>query len=144
MLDRFPDDRPVPLEQFLDDLPVPVMIMDGDAVIGFANRQAQLLLNQTAEQIAGNRGGDVFLCSHARQPGGCGHTVHCSGCTIRACVLKTHLTGEPQVMVPAALKTGNSAAPMPVAMTITTVKRGSSVLLLVNGCDEAEAEPEIG
>ena len=138
--ERFLSRTPIPLELYLDDLPVPVMMMDGDATIGFANRQAQILLDLAADRFSGRKGGDVFLCAYAKQHEGCGRSLHCSGCTIRTCVERTHRTGEPQVMVPATLTTVERGEPAPVALTITTVKRGDAVLLLVNGCDEMEAQ----
>ncbi len=124
-------DCPIPLEHFLDDLPVPVLVVDSDVTAGFANREAQRLAAKPAEAILGQKGGDVFTCVNAQTHEGCGHTIHCSGCVIRQSVLRTHATGKPQVLVPAVLKAGDPEHPSAVALTITTVKRGDSVVLMV-------------
>ena len=125
-------DCPIPLEQFLDDLPVPVLVVDSDVTAAFANRAAQRFAAKPAEAILGQKGGDVFTCVNAQTHEGCGHTVHCSGCVIRQSVLRTHETGQPQVLLPAVLKAGDPEHPAAVALTITTVKRGESVVLLIN------------
>jgi len=128
-------DCPIPLEHFLDDLPVPVLVVDSDVTAAFANREAQRLVGRPAQAITGSKGGDVFTCVNAQSPEGCGHTIHCSGCVIRQSVLRTYATGQPAVLVPAVLKTGDPGDPAAVALTITTVKRGASVVLLVNRAD---------
>lgn len=129
---RFLRDCPVPLEQFLDDLPVPVLVVDSDVTAAYSNQEARKLAALPAEAIPGRKGGEVFNCVNAQTHEGCGHTIHCSGCVIRGSVLKTYASGQPQVLVPAVLKTGDPDHPASVALTITTMKRGESVVLMVN------------
>ena len=111
--DRFLSRTPTPLEHFLDDLPVPVMLMDGESTIAFANRQAQILLDLAEDRITGRRGGDVFLCAQAQRHDGCGRSEQCAGCSVRSCVERTYRTGQAQVMMPATLSTGGPGAPTP-------------------------------
>ncbi len=122
---------PIPLKRYLEGLDQPVLAVDGDAIATACNRAALDLL-PGSEPPEGKRGGDVFNCVHARNPEGCGRTIHCSACTIRQAVTRTHLTGEPEVLVPATLKAGDPDHPSAVAMTITTVKRGELVLLMIH------------
>ncbi len=123
---------PVSLQNYLDDLSVPVLVVDSDVTVALANREAQKVIGKPLEAIAQKKGGEIFSCIHARHPDGCGRTIHCSACTIRACVEKTHATGEPQIMVPATLKQSDPDAISAVTMNITTVKRDDLVLLLIN------------
>jgi hypothetical protein len=87
----------VDLQLYLDSLPVPVVLVDSNGRVKTANINALLLLNKNLTEIRGNLGGDVFECRYARLPGGCGKTVHCSGCTIRQSVNETFSTGKPVV-----------------------------------------------
>ena len=125
-------DLPVSLEHYLNNLTVPVVAMDGDGVATLANLKAKKLLSKSSEQIVNWRGGDVFDCVHAQSPEGCSRTIHCSGCVVRNCIERTHRTGEPQVMIPATLKHGDPDSPSAIALTITTVKRGEVVLLMIH------------
>ena len=68
-------------------------------------------------------------CVYSDLPGGCGETIHCSACTIRKTVMKTHDTGENQkdVLAIQYLKTptGNQL----FEILISTQKVGDVVLL---------------
>jgi len=68
------------------------------------NSMALELLGKTESETHGQLGGKVFNCNHAQEPGGCGGAIHCSGCTVRRCVMHTFQIGECQVLVPASLK----------------------------------------
>lgn len=121
----------VSLHQFLDDFELPVLVVDGDVQVTDANAAACRVLGKEADELRGHRGGEVFECAHARLPGGCGRTLHCSGCAIRRSVTTTYRTGEPQSMVPASLSRGDPDDPSSIALSITTVKVGDLVLLRV-------------
>lgn len=125
-------DLPISLQRFLDGLPVPVLVVDSDVRASTANLEAQKLIGKPLGENTRQKGGDVFSCVHAKAPEGCGRTIHCSACAIRTCVTRTYQTGEPQVMVPATLKQGDPDTPSAVALTITTMKRGDLVLLMVH------------
>jgi len=127
----------VPLSDFLDALPQPVIVVDGNAVV--------IATNASAREMAENDGanpkpllGDVFECVNAKQPEGCGRTVHCSGCTIRRTVEHTFETGEAQLRVPATLTVGSEEEPEEVGLWITTEKVGGRVLLRVDGKSHRE------
>jgi PAS domain-containing protein len=121
-----------PLAEYLDSLPEPVYVVNGDGVVKDVNRAGCRMLGKEPGEIVRHRGGDVFECSYARLPGGCGRTVHCSGCTIRRAVMQTFETGAAQGHVPAVLNHEDGAGPTPVRLTITTVKVQGVVLLRVD------------
>jgi hypothetical protein len=117
---------------FLDDVAVPVALVDGEGRVRAVNDKAQAMIGRKTEQIEGLPGGDVFQCAYARLPGGCGNTVHCSGCAIRRTVMETHATGLAQSRVPATLKQQTAAEPQEVRLLISTDKLGDCVLLRID------------
>ncbi len=129
--DKVLSEMGVPLSEFLDALPQPVVVVDGDAVV--------LDANASAREMDGDGGfranrllGEVFECVNATKSGGCGRTIHCSGCTIRHTVEHTFETGEAQLRVPASLTTGSDEHPEEVGLYITTEKVGGRVFLRVD------------
>ena len=84
------------------------------------------------EPLRGLRAGDVFECANARLPGGCGRTIHCSGCTLRRTVTDTFTTGRSHVRVPAYLRRRRDEDAGAVSLLITTEKVGGVVLLRVD------------
>jgi PAS domain-containing protein len=128
-------EMPIPLQSHLDSLHVPILAVDAGGVVFQANTEALRLVGKSQEDISQCLGGDVFSCIHAKTPEGCGRTIHCSGCVIRNCVTRTYETGEPQVMVPATLKQGDPDNFSAVSLTITTVKQGGLVLLMVHAVE---------
>jgi len=104
-------------------------LVNGNVEVSFLNRKAQELVGKDVEHAQGKLGGDVFECVNARLPGGCGGTIHCSGCAIRNSVSATYETGESRIRVPAPLRKGDPDHPTTVDLIITTMKRNDAVLL---------------
>lgn len=115
------------LRSFLDTLPVPVMALDESGRARALNRRGRILLHLEEMEVEGMRPGEVFLCQHAFEAGGCGETVHCSGCVIRRSIMETLRTGERQENVPACLHQGDRT----IQMHITTEKVAKAVLMRV-------------
>jgi len=126
----------VPLQRYLDSIPLPVVVVDRHVVVKAVNRAASESLCKEPREMVQHLAGNVFECSHARLPEGCGGTVHCSGCAIRRSVMRTYETGEPQAGVPAMLRRGGAGHPPDIALTITTVRSGDVVMLRVDTSDE--------
>ncbi len=131
------------LRDYLDRLPVPVVLMGGEARVTLANRAACTLLGKTNAQVAGELGGVVFECAYARLPGGCGQTVHCSGCAIRRTVMATLADGKGRRRVPAAL-TRAAQADQRIDLWISTEKVGDYVLLQIDRLATADARAPAG
>lgn len=125
----------VSLIRFLNSLPLPVLVISDAGRVRTANTTARRVLGKTLAQVRGRLGGEVFECQYARLPGGCGRTIHCSGCAIRHTVMETFRTGESQYRVPATLNSCRDDNPV-IHYLISTRKEGNVVLLQV---DEADA-----
>jgi hypothetical protein len=128
----------VPLQQYLDSLGVPVTVMDADAAVLMVNAPAAGILDR-GKPLRGLRAGDVFECANAQLPGGCGRTIHCSGCTLRRTVTDTFATGRSHLRVPASLRRGRNGDGDAVALRITTEKVGGVVLVRIDHVGPAPA-----
>lgn len=125
-------DMGTPLQEFLDRLGVPVLLMSEDTRIRSASASAASAVGKGPGSVVGGLPGEVFDCVYARLPGGCGRTVHCSGCALRLTVLDTFQTGRPHKAVPAMLKVEAAGKERDVAFLITTEKVGGRVLLRID------------
>ena len=122
----------VALQEFLDGLAAPVVLVDASVRITALNQAARIALETSHERAQHQSFGQVFDCSHARVPGGCGKLFHCSGCAIRTAVETTHVTGNPQSNVPATLVRGSDSA-ADASLLVSTFKSGGVVALRVEG-----------
>lgn len=123
---------PVNLRSFLDDLNAPVVLVDESGVVQIANIHTSRLLHKHLAGIEGNVGGDVFECAYSKLPEKCGNTVHCTGCSIRNCVMDTHATGKPMLKIPATLKQLTAGEPQEVHWYISTEKLDKYVILTIH------------
>jgi PAS domain-containing protein len=119
------------LQELLDRLPVPVLVVDGDVRVRGANRAAREALGKSLEDVQGRLGGEAIECEHASEPGGCGRTVHCKGCVIRAMVTDTFVNETDHDQVPATHQIGAAGGSQPVNLSISTEKFGGLVLLRI-------------
>jgi hypothetical protein len=126
----------MPLLEYLDGLNVPVVIVDGDGTVTTANEQARTVLQKDLSEIEGYKGGDVFECSHAKLPEGCGQTIHCSGCTIRKAVTYTSQTGQSCQSVPAVLNRDTVDGVTEARFLISTQKVRDVVLLRIDAAGD--------
>lgn len=124
------------LPDFLNTLDAPVVAVDPDVVVKIANSRANALFGKGSGEVLGKKAGDVFECPFARLPGGCGRTIHCSGCAIRINVAETHRTGEPRIRVPAYLCRGTADEHQEIGMHVSTEKIGDLVLLRIDRMDK--------
>lgn len=139
--DRFLAQMGIALHRYLETIPAPVVTVTPDAIVGTANQEARKLLGKELSEIEGFRGGEVFECSHAMQPEGCGRTVHCSGCAIRNTVLDTARTGNVHRNVPAYLTPKQDFETHRIEMVISTEKRGGVVFLRIDDM-QPETKPD--
>jgi hypothetical protein len=119
----------VSLQRYIDSLAIPIFVVDSNIRVKAVNRRACQVLGKEPTEVVQHLGGNVFECEHARLPGGCGGTIHCSGCTIRKTVTKCFATGKPQSMIPAYL---NPDLPTSKTLSITTMKVSDFVMLRVD------------
>lgn len=122
----------IPLNSYLDSLPQPILLVDGESRVLDANAAMRRVTGDVSAQPEQRLLGEVFECVHAAEPGGCGRTIHCSGCTIRRTVTSTYETGEAHLRVPATLTVSAEGEPSAVQLYITTERVGDRVLLRVD------------
>jgi PAS domain-containing protein len=125
----------IPIQSIIDRFPFPILVVDEDVTVSVLNKRGQEILGIPPNRVDRQRGGELFGCVNSHLPGGCGRTVHCSGCALRRAVTATYHTREPQVRVPATLKTGDPDSPAEVALTFSTSMRGSAVLVKIDRLD---------
>ena len=89
------------LDGYLEGLDAPVVVVDEEGRVMGANQAMGAVLGRSAESCLGLLGGEVFECSHARLPEGCGKTTHCVACTVRRVVNATMTSGKPVENAPA-------------------------------------------
>jgi len=125
-------DGTVSIQAIIDQFPVPVMVVDDDVTVSILNKRGREILGGLPEQAARRRGGVLFGCPNAQLPGGCGGTIHCSGCALRRAVNTTFHTGAAQTDIPATLRRGDAQSPSVIDLTITTFMLGNSVMVKID------------
>ena len=123
--------------EFLDTLPAPIFVVDDNVRILGANLEGLQHIGKSADEIQLRLSGEVFECRHAKEPGGCGQTIHCKTCTIRNAVTKTAQTGKACIRVPAYMDLGSIIQERTVRFLISTEKVNDVILLRI---DEVKAE----
>ena len=138
----------VSIQSYLDSMMLPVMMVgvyaDQYLIAKIANKAACTLLGKEPRDVVQHLLGNVFECSHARLPEGCGRTIHCSGCTVRRAVMKTYSTGETQYRVPATLKRFNAGQASSISLYVTTMMAEDMVALRIDwfGTELPTAAPD--
>lgn len=137
----------IPLAEFLERLDGPVLAADQDVRLLGANQALCSTIACDPEGLIGRSGGEVLQCVHSTEGGGCGRTIHCSGCTIRRAVNRTRRTGVPAFNVPAFtyVKTPDGTAQLD--LRVSTQMVGPVILLRVDALevhplDALETSPE--
>lgn len=120
------------LMDFLDSLAAPVVVVDATGSVNSANKQARELLQKELPDIEGFKGGDVFECAFAKDPRGCGNTIHCDACTIRNTVMDTFSSGKSHLETPAYLILGTPDSNQKIQFLISTEKVKDVVLLRID------------
>ena len=110
-----------PMAEFLDRFDSPVVAVSNEARILAVNSAAAEAYGIAQREAQGLLGGELLECSYARQPEGCGHTVHCKACTLRNTVTETLSTGRDMHRVPASM-TGLEHTP--VLLVSTQLRNG--------------------
>lgn len=104
--------------EYLERFDFPVVLVEDEGRVVAINRPAGEVLGRRPQDVVGLLGGEAMECVHARLPGGCGRTVHCSTCAIRNAVTRTHATGRPEARVPATLRRAGGALELLVSTAL--------------------------
>ncbi|HUJ44789.1 MAG TPA: hypothetical protein VLW52_14410 [Opitutaceae bacterium] len=128
---RLHDEQPVALADLVNEFRVPVLAVDDDVVVLAVNEAARVNFNLTTVATTGRRYGDIIECVHAREPGGCGRTVHCPGCTMRRTVVDTAADGNPRHHVLALQSIRTPHGVKLISYRISTQAVGKTVLVTI-------------
>jgi PAS domain-containing protein len=137
---KFFEPKGISLRDFLDRLTMPIVAVDGEGTVFTANQAARSLLGKELDYVEGLKGGEVFECAYAKMKGGCGRTIHCSGCTIRRAITATYETGGSNLNIPATLRQGDPAHPQKIGLTISSERVNGVVLLRVDAYDGRDTQ----
>ncbi|MEW6720105.1 MAG: hypothetical protein AB1346_06625 [Thermodesulfobacteriota bacterium] len=113
----------------------PILVLDDDVGVVTCNLAACESLGVDPRRIEGRRGGEAIECINSRLPGGCGKTVHCRTCAIRATVTDTHRTSKSHYRVRACADRVTPDGIREIRFLISTEKMGDLVLLRVEDID---------
>ncbi len=116
------------LRPFLDSINEPIIVVEKNHRVRCANVHAEALLGRQIKSEQTVKFGDIVECENAHLPGGCGRTVHCSGCTIRLCIAETSQNGKKHVRVPATIK-GDDRENPEVSFFVSTEKAQEYIVL---------------
>lgn len=117
------------LEKFITTLKTPILVVDSKVRVQSGNSRAIEMLQVCNEEMADQLAGDVIQCVYSDLPGGCGKTIHCTGCTIRNSAEKTFETGQSLTNIKAYQILKTPAGPKHKIIYISTEKVGDLVLL---------------
>jgi PAS domain-containing protein len=121
--------RREPLRQFLNRLAGPVLAVTDEGRVVGANTGLAGMVQADVRSVEGKLGGEVMSCIYAELPGGCGHTVHCNGCTIRQSFEHTRKSGQPLRDVSAFAWVRQPEGPVRKAFLVSTERLGELVLV---------------
>lgn len=131
-LERLTGSNSVDLSSFLESLNIPVMAVNENGLVITANTRLKENFHQNGNIVEGEKGGNVLNCRYAFEPGGCGNSVHCDGCTIRNCVMETHKTGKSFLNVRAFREIKTDEGIVRAYCLITTEKNNDVVFLSID------------
>jgi PAS domain-containing protein len=129
--------EPVRLGALLDRFEGPVLLIDAEGRVIAGNANASRVLDKAPANLCGRLGGEVIECVHSLEDGGCGKTVHCTGCTIRGTVRHTLETGESRWGVEAYQHVFTPTGVERMRVLITTERWCGRVLLRIDALTPA-------
>ncbi len=122
------------LKEYLNEFSEPVLVLDKYSLVITTNNAGERVLGKNVPELTGYLGGDVLGCLHAKEPGGCGATLHCLSCVIRNTVKDTYQTGCEHQNVPACMDIDTISGPRKKSYNISTEKVDDLVLLKLEKC----------
>jgi hypothetical protein len=128
---------PQSFDRFLDTLPGPVLAVDEDCRVLGVNVAASAMVRLEPGEMRDRLSGEVLSCVYSELPGGCGRTMHCSGCAIRQGVTHTWTTGEAIKDKPAFSHRHGPDGPVQMSYLVSTERMGPLVLVQI---EEAEVD----
>ena len=126
------------LRDYLNKFDFPVLLVDSNVDVKMANNEAKIFIGKELSEIEGYAGGEAIECEHARLPGGCGNTIHCTTCTIRNAATDTYRSGENFDNIPAYQNIYLPEGLKKIQLKISSEKFGDLVLLKIDPEEDIE------
>jgi glutaredoxin len=121
------------LEKYAESISVPVIIVNDDMIILYANEKTLKFANKTLPEIYGKPCGEVFQCYYALPyGGGCGRTVHCTGCIISKAVKNAIHDSKMHIQTPALFTQKNIDGSTDYIMMVSTEKASEVAMLRID------------
>lgn len=112
----------------LDRIGKMAVTVDSKGALISANTLIENAVSLPHNEILGILSGDLLGCKYAKSPQGCGHTAHCSACTVREAIMGTHRTNHGVKHIKTVLHTESGS----LALWISTEKIGDVVMLQID------------
>jgi len=126
--------KEISLDRLLEKISAPVLVVDAECKVQYANSLARVVLGKELSAIQGLPTGNVFECDYAYLPEGCGNTQHCAGCWIRRTILATHATSDNVYQRKAYVSQRQAGGEVTrTCLLISTEKVQDAVLLRIDG-----------
>jgi len=97
---QFTRSTPKSIRVILNSVSEPIFVIDAQGTVVSANESGRRFSGKNDSELENRRGGDVWGCSYAKLPEGCGKTEHCKTCAIRNIVMETLTNGRGYTNVP--------------------------------------------
>lgn len=127
----------VGLRRLIQDCGVPVLLVDGDATLRGASSTTAAALGKPLAGLERQRIGVVIGCERSASKEGCGRSLHCGGCSLRAAVSSTHRDGLPRHGVVSEHPLSGTAGQQTLHLRFSTTKLGDTVLLALESVETA-------
>lgn len=130
---------PVPLDDFLGFFDAGVMILDESGRAVSANGTACSLFRKELAEVRGAAKGVLFGCAYAHEESGCGHSSHCSKCTLRQVVDRCLHMGENKAACSILLQKDLGEGLQTCRVVISVERIGAGVMLRIDSVHEVPA-----
>ena len=119
------------LRAIIDVLPMAVIVINPDLSAILVNRAAMTFTQKSREQLISHVGGDILGCINAKEDShGCGFSLNCTSCRLRAALTKTIEQALPQTRVEATMSIDQKGKRILRFSTLPMALDGEKAILL--------------
>lgn len=132
------------LRTILNVLPVAVMVVDQSLSVILVNNAALTFTLKTRDQLLGHAAGDALDCMNRdAAPGGCGFSLNCAACCLRAILKETLETGTPRKRIETTMALERTGERILRFSTLPlTLAKEAAVLLTIEDLTEARVHED--
>ncbi len=120
------------LTEYLESLTQPVIAVNQDAVLLYANKKALQFIDKVNSDIAGQLCGHAFDCINTHNTNSCGKTSHCQDCKFIKMVKDTYTQNKMLIDTVVTMSKRHADIYDKYNMMLSTEKAGDVVLLRID------------